>query len=311
MNSPKRRRLSMALSGLVLIGALSMPLAPIQADPQSRHAVYVQSTKKQSAKAQTRQAEPEVLPPPTVDVPHRYPFSEGYHPVLDWLGVSPGMVAGYGGVPFRLRQWGPDSPVFAVPGRGHGGWIDDDYRQYRYWKAVRDDRARTRSLLGTHDTMMKRGLAAFAHGNYAMARSAFRLAAKANVFDPACRVHLAHACFALGRYAEAARNLRDAFHLEPRLADLPFDVRDDYGRAEDFAHHLAALEKAATAAAGPEVLIVLGYVQYFTAERGEAYMALNQALKMLDERAAKERHLLGVLIEGCRPSRFVRGAEEE
>ncbi len=208
-------------------------------------------------------------------------------------------------IPHRLRQWGPYGYPFSVPGQGfRGRWIDDDYRQWRYWHLSKKGKQRTKRLLEARDLMMSRGVLAFASGQYEQARSAFVLAADMDKGDPASRIHVAHSCFALGRYGEAVRHLRRAFQLEPRIRELPYDIRTDYGRQEDFDEHLAAL-RAAVAAFPKEVdpLILLGYVHLYTGQRTEAYQALSRASERLVKGAPRDE-LIAALIENCKPPRF-------
>ena len=211
----------------------------------------------------------------------------------------------YGGS-YRLRQWGPDGQPFLVPGRPFKGlWIDDDDRQWRYWAHVRGSKKRGERLLAGHRKMMARGLEAFAAGDYGRARSAFVLAGSMNEYDPACRVHLAHSYFALGRYRMAVGALRQAFWLEPRIRELPYDVRSDYGRPQDFATHLAALKQSVEAfPAEPDLPLLLAYVSYYTGQRAEAYPALLEAKR----RSAKDgpnRRLISLFMEVCKPSPFL------
>jgi tetratricopeptide (TPR) repeat protein len=164
--------------------------------------------------------------------------------------------------------------------------------------------ARSKRLLETQGRMMARGLAAFAEGRYQDARSAFVLAADANVSDSASRIHAAHACFALQRYDEAVRWLREAFGLEPRIRELPYDLRSDYGRVEEFDEHLAALEASVQAFpndASP--LIVLGYVQFYMGNRNEAYQALRRVARRMGDKARRD-DLLTLLLEASKPSKY-------
>jgi tetratricopeptide (TPR) repeat protein len=213
--------------------------------------------------------------------------------------------------PHRLRQWGPYGRTFTVPGRSFKGpWIDDDYRQWRYWYLTRKTHQRSRRLLKNHDLMMSRGTEAFVKGKYEQARSAFVLAADMNKFDPASRIHAAHACFALGRYSQSVRWLREAFGLEPRIRDLPYDLRTDYGRPSEFDDHLAAL-KASVQAFPKEIdpLIVLGYVYYYIGQRDQAHQALRKAKDCLAKAAPKDE-LVTTLLEATAPSRFAVGNKD-
>jgi len=294
MLSSRRRGLGLACSvTVVALAGLHAGVGLAQTVEAPRQAVYVES----SARASSA----------TAPSHYAYPYGGTYRRYgHDWSWP----IAPYGGHaysgPYRLRTWGPYGSPFVIPGRSfRGPWIDDDYRQWRYADRTRQSKKRTKRLLESHHKMMSRGLAAFAKGDYERARSAFVLAADMNHGDPASRVHAAHGCFALGRYSQAVRWLREAFRLEPRLCDLPYDIRTDYGAPKDFEAQLSALKGSVAAFPDePDPLILLGYVSFYAGQRTEAHDALLQARRLLGDRAAKD-HLVITLVEASQPSRFV------
>ncbi|MBN1346975.1 MAG: tetratricopeptide repeat protein [Phycisphaerae bacterium] len=292
-----------------VIAGMALPLGATgfafgQVDESAKHALYTTP----QANAESPTAQPKAVYRKAAENRHEQPAS--YYGD-EYRYRSPHMANPYfydpyaTQAPYRLRQWGPDGRTFGVPGRPFRGyWIDDDYRQWRHWSQSRKSNERGQRLLNTHGKMMSRGLAAFAQGDYDQARSAFALAASVNVFDPACRIHMAHACFALGRYGQAVRWLREAFGLEPRILDLPYDVRTDYGDPDDFVGHVARLERAVQGFSNEaDPLIVLGYVRYYTGDRTKAY----EALSLAGQRVAKnepKRELIEMLLEASEPSRY-------
>jgi tetratricopeptide (TPR) repeat protein len=136
------------------------------------------------------------------------------------------------------------------------------------------------------DEAMTAGDAAFLHGQYAAAARYFRLAARLNEGDPTSRLSFAHAMFALGHYGEAARSLRRAFDLEPKIAYLPLDLRGAYGRPADFDDHLTRLRRAVKAAQDEKtpdeasLQFVLGYTLFFSTDPVEGAVALVRAARL-------------------------------
>ncbi len=239
-------------------------------------------------------------------LPGRHPYDRwdlrGYA-YLPYMGPY---AHAYGGR-YRLRQWGPNGPLMGVPGRGYDGpWIDDDYREWRYWYKWRTSKRRTRRLLQGHEEMVNRGVRLFAEGRYEEARSAFLLAADMNHGDPASRLHAANACFALQRYDRATHWLEEAFHLEPRLSHLPLDPRRDYGRQEDFNAHLKAVRSAVSLFPrehGPK--IVLAYVLYYTGDRDEAHEMLSRVnSETKGNGRSKREHLITTLLSASDPGKY-------
>jgi hypothetical protein len=247
---------------------------------------------------------PKVIGPPYV-YPRPYPYGYGYgysypYPMFgnSYTIAPPG------------AAWSP----MGYPGYGYYGydpsffddyypWIDPEYRYERYQRLTTQSAQRTTRLLNKNRGMMSQGLQAFAEGQYERALSAFRLAADMNKSDPAARVHAAHTCFALGRYSQAVRWLRDAFNLEPRLRDLPYDIRDDYGRREDFEVQLVKLKGALELNPDDvDLLTLLGYVHYYTDQRTEAYEALRKVKERLPRNARRDELVSG-LFEACAPER--------
>lgn len=145
----------------------------------------------------------------------------------------------------------------------------------------RESDERVQSVIAHATTHMGRGLAAFRGGLYREAAKYFKLASEMNQGDPSAMIYAAHALFAVGRYQEGNFYLRKAFTLEPRIALLTYDMRDDYGNKQDFAVQLAALQSAADAAPGNiDRLAMLAYIFNFTAQPDRAYQVLTKARKI-------------------------------
>lgn len=141
--------------------------------------------------------------------------------------------------------------------------------------------ARDRNVVKTARLAIQNGAALFREGKYQEAVDAFRLAASSNHGDPGSRLLAGHAYFALGRYHSAMSFVRRAFELQPKIARLDFDIRNDYGDPAAFAKHLDVLKKAA--AERPQdiqIWTLLGYVQRYSGNRTESINALKRAYKI-------------------------------
>lgn len=156
---------------------------------------------------------------------------------------------------------------------------------------------REQSLLQHHSIHLKRGLEHFHKGDYQQAAAAFKLAADTHHGDPASRIYAGHTLFAVGRYQQAVTYLHRAFELQPKIALLDYDVRDDYPKNEDFDKHLAALEAAVKKAPNDtNRLLILGYVRYYAGQRDKAHAPLAQA-----DRINRGDSLAQRLMEHCQP----------
>ncbi len=184
----------------------------------------------------------------------------------------------FGGRP-SLYGYGPNDPIW-------GGWYGDAYRDgfMRGYDRARFDRLsseRTVRVLGHGQRHLERGKQLLQARQYAAAADAFKLAADTNHGDPSSRLYAAHALFATGRYREAVQYLRRAFELQPKIAMLNFDLRNDYGTPEDFDEHLNNLVVALQQSPGdPDRLLLLGYISYYGGQREKAYAPLMAVLKL-------------------------------
>ncbi len=166
---------------------------------------------------------------------------------------------------------------------------DDDGASYRFgflrgydrgrFEARADERGHAvRALSGRR---LQAGLEHLRAGDYRAAAAAFKLAAESNQGDPAAAIYAAHALFAIGRYRDAAGYLRHAFDMQPKIALLDYDLREDYGVKEDFQTHLAALEQALRDdPRNTDRLLVLAYVYSFSGQRDRADGLLREARRL-------------------------------
>jgi hypothetical protein len=222
-----------------------------------------------------------------------------------------------GGLSSRQRRWSDYRYFGGRPsqyGFGREDFFGDSYAggAYRfgfnrgYNRGYFDRRAteREESLLAHSGNAMSRGLQAFREARYQEAADAFRLATELNQGDPAARIYAAHSLFAIGRYRDAVKHLRRALELQPRIALLTYDMREDYRERADFEDQLAALRGALAASPRDEDrLFMLGYVQYFTWQRAEAH-ATFQTLSRMN---AHDR-VVSQLVEIARPADVVLDA---
>lgn len=170
-------------------------------------------------------------------------------------------------------------------------------RGSRYGQIHREADARTDRLLNSADKFRARGIAYLREGRYLQAANAFKVSAETNQHDPAARLYAAHAYFAIGRYRDAVAFLDRAFELQPKIAYLDYDLRDEYGRKADFDRHLAALEHALDRSPHDvDRLVLLGYVLCYTNQREIAWKPLIEAY-----RHAPQRGLVTRLLETAQP----------
>ena len=185
-------------------------------------------------------------------------------------------------------------------------WRSDDYQRQR---VIEQDQERDRRwqervsrLRQSHVRLMTQGLDAFRAGDYRGAATSFMAATKADQGNVGSRLHAAHALFAIGEYRSATIMVRRAFELQPRLTALPFDIRDDYGKATDFEAHLAALVAEAHRVERDEGLwVLLGYVRAYSGDSPGAYRAARRA-----QRLNPRDTLAGVLAGAHRTAELAR-----
>jgi len=201
----------------------------------------------------------------------------------------------YGGRPSRYGYGMNDYPYgYGDEGDIYRFGFTRGYDTGRFDKVTTD---RQDAALAHASGHLQRGLTLFRQGRYREAAGAFKLAAETNQGDPAARIYAAHALFATGRYRDAVRYLRRAFELQPRIALLDYDLRDDYGKRADFDEQLEELEKALRRfPRNLDRLVVLGYVHRYSNQLERAYEALARASKI----NPRDR-LVARLMENCQP----------
>lgn len=154
-----------------------------------------------------------------------------------------------------------------------------DAQDYHYLNQIYK---RDESLLQQNVTKTTSGTALFRAGQYEQAAVQLLDAADTNHGDALSRVRAGHAMFALGRYDQAVRLIARAFELQPGLATLRFDLREEYGRPQDFDAQVAAVERAVSARPRDAAAVtMLGYVRYYSGGPGSAFTTL-QSAKRLD-----------------------------
>lgn len=154
-----------------------------------------------------------------------------------------------------------------------------DAQDYHYLNQIYK---RDETLLQQNVSKTSAGTALFRSGRYEQAAVQLLNAADSNQADALSRVRAGHAMFALGRYDQAVKLIARAFELQPGLATLQFDLREEYGHSEDFEAQAATLERAVAARPrDPAAMLMLGYVRYYSSGPGSAYPTL-QTAKRLD-----------------------------
>ena len=115
---------------------------------------------------------------------------------------------------------------------------------------------------------MKEGTEAFAQGRYNEASLLFMRVAMGDPANVDGVLAYAVARFATGDYGVSALAIRRGIQRFPEVVNSGFDLRDRYGKMEDFDQHLAALEQFVRE--NPDNIdgwVVLGLVRHFTGQR--------------------------------------------
>jgi Flp pilus assembly protein TadD len=277
------------LWGAVLIFAAGLYVVPAQAQShaaQREQTGVVQTRRAVDESRRPSQIERDFAPPdpsrPWGPPRHLHRYRSRYYP--------------YGHRGYRYHRWYYDDDyTYRFGPRRSYGYEDADLEQ-AYRQGVADGRHAERFEvqaergLANYEDAMARGHAAFRSGDYATALRDFLLAATLNQGDPTSRICAAHARVAAGDYEPAARLLRRAFELQPKIMYLPLDVRTAYGDLGDFQKHRRALRHAA--GAEPEhgdLWFVLGYMYFFSDDLTKAARTLAHAAELLPDDALVAR----------------------
>lgn len=207
---------------------------------------------------------------------------------------------GRGGEPHRLKA-PEDRPPFPtqveprVSNREHGYWrwspfgYRDAYiehraeqrRDWRLWYNSDDTRLRRDRLLSAHEKALRSGVLQLRSADYRRALTTLSMAAELNQGDPACRIHLMQAQVALGHYDEAARTLRRALELQPKLAFLDLGLAASFSSERDWDDCVNALaEFKAPARDQGQIRFLLGYLEYQRGRLDHAYRAFSTAARL-------------------------------
>jgi len=175
--------------------------------------------------------------------------------------------------------------------------LADKWRKLRRTerKEQREDRASRRNernwqrrklhLIGQNTQAAREGVAFMREGEYRQAVISLTRATLINEADPVSRIHLAQARVALGHDAEAARVLRRALELQPKLVPMQFDLGQYYPSDEGFHGQVDALAErlADNKAATAEEFFLLGFMQFQRSRMDEAHAAFRRAERGLSK----------------------------
>jgi tetratricopeptide (TPR) repeat protein len=219
-------------------------------------------------------------------------FSPHYRPFPDFYTIQRNQ--DFNRLPSRTafgRTYGPLAPsnyasngyasctpyVPFYPGDAEAAYDQGRYdadREYLHYLAAQ----RAGRLLNQYRDMFDDGMRLFHQGAYDLAAVKMMGAAQSNESNAACRLHAAHALFALGQYRRAADFLARAFELSPSLPFKTYDIRDEYADPAQFQKQLVVLRTYINRHPRDDsALTVLGYVTYYTRGPAASYPALRRA----------------------------------
>lgn len=140
---------------------------------------------------------------------------------------------------------------------------------------------RKQHLLDASAQTTQEGLAQLQAGKYREAVISLTRAAEMNQGDPACRIHLAQARIALGHDADAAKALRRALELQPKLVPMVLGLEQYYPHDEDFAVQVDALAERVSGnrSATADEYFLLGFMEFQRGWYDEAYAAFRRVAR--------------------------------
>jgi tetratricopeptide (TPR) repeat protein len=125
--------------------------------------------------------------------------------------------------------------------------------------------------------MISDGTRLFRDGQYAQAADVLLRAANADPRNADARLAYGIAQFALGDYSAAAAAVRQGIGISPEIVNTAFDLRDNYGKVEDFDAHFDRLgRRVANEPNDGDALLVLGFVYHFVGDREDAAAVFGQ-----------------------------------
>lgn len=162
------------------------------------------------------------------------------------------------------------------------GRLDERQDVARQWNEEDMNRRRDR-LLTRHQQAMQAGVRQLKAGDYARAIVHLQMAAELDNGDPACRIHLSQAQLAQGHYEEAAKTLRRALQLQPKLVYVDLRLASYYPDGTAFDRQADALAAAVEQkkCADGNVQFLLGFVEFQRGRFDAAHGAFRRAARAL------------------------------
>lgn len=116
--------------------------------------------------------------------------------------------------------------------------------------------------------LMREGVESFHNGDYDHAARSFLQAAMSDRGNPDSWLAYAIARFASGDYEMSAMAVRRGVRQGPGVVNAPIDVRERYGKRDDFAKQVRSLERyVQDHAEDADGWLVLGFVRHFSGDR--------------------------------------------
>jgi tetratricopeptide (TPR) repeat protein len=141
---------------------------------------------------------------------------------------------------------------------------------------------------------MMDGVDQFTSGKYDDAAKTFFKAMTADPKNVDATLAYAVARFATGDYAATAAAIRRGIRQFPGVVNSTFDIRDRYGKPEDFDRHLKALEDFTHEKPdNVDAWIVLGFVRHFTGDRDLA----NRTFGLVKRLSSSDAGLVNIFLK--------------
>ncbi len=146
--------------------------------------------------------------------------------------------------------------------------------------------------------LMVQGVEVFSQGDYKQAADLFGQVMSKYTDNVDAILAYGVARFATGDVTEAASAIRKGVRLAPDVANIPFDLRDRYGKKADFDQHLKALEDFVRSdPANVDGWLVLGFVRHYTGDRELA----SNTFDILKRRSSADTDIADMFL-GARPA---------